>query len=82
MPNSTLGLRMLVLTAWLHYCVSLNVRNIVRLFAAFWGFKVSAGGLTQAYNSLAEALKLIYDDIGEKVKNAAVLNADETGWRL
>lgn len=82
MPNSTLGLRMLVLTAWLHYWIGMSVRNIVRLLAAFWSFKVSAGGLTQAWNTLSEALKPIYDDIGEKVKNAAVLNADETGWRI
>jgi hypothetical protein len=82
MPNSTLGLRMLILTAWLHYWVGMSVRNVVRLLCAFWGFKVSPGGLTQAWNNLAASLKPIYDDIGEKVKNAAVLHADETGWRI
>jgi transposase len=82
MPNSTLGLRMLILTAWLHYWVGMSVRNIVRLLSTFWSFKVSPGGLTQAWNNLAEALRPIYADIGEKVKNAAVLHADETGWRI
>lgn len=82
MPNSTLGLRMLILTAWLHYWVGMSVRNVVRLLSTFWAFKVSPGGLTQAWNNLAAALKPIYDDIGEKVKNAAVLHADETGWRI
>lgn len=82
MPNSTLGLRMLILTAWLHYWIGMSVRNVVKLLAAFWGFKVSPGGLTQAWNNLATALKPIYDDIGEKVKDAAVLHADETGWRI
>jgi transposase len=82
MPHSTLGLRMLILTAWLHYWVGMSVRNVVRLLAAFWGFKVSPGGLTQAWSNLAAALKPIYDDIGETVKAAAVLHADETGWRI
>jgi hypothetical protein len=82
MPNSTLGLHMLILTAWLHYWVGMSVRNVVRLLSAFWGFNVSPGGLTQAWNNLAAALKPVYDDIGERVKNAAVLHADETGWRI
>jgi transposase len=82
MPHSRLGLRMLILTAWLHYWVGMSVRNVVRLLCAFWAFKVSPGGLTQAWNNLAQALKPIYEDIGEKVKNAAVLHADETGWRI
>jgi transposase len=82
MPNSTLGLKVLILTAWLHYWVGMSVRNVVRLLCVFFRFKVSPGGLTQAWNNLAAALKPIYDDIGEKVKNAAVLHADETGWRI
>jgi hypothetical protein len=27
-------------------------------------------------------LEPVYNDIGKKVANAAVLNADETGWRI
>lgn len=82
MPNSTLGLSVLIMTAWLHYWVGMSVRNIVRLLGTFWAFEVSPGGLTQAWNNLATTLKPIYDDIGDKVRGAAVLNADETGWRI
>lgn len=35
-----------------------------------------------ASNHLAQALQPIYSDIGERVKTAAVLYADETGWRI
>lgn len=82
LPNSTLGLSLLIMTAWLHYWVGMSVRNIVKLLATFWSFDVSPGGLTQAWVNLAATLRPIYDNIGEQIKNAAVLNADETGWRI
>ena len=82
LPNSTLGLRVLIMTAWLHYWVGMSVRNIVKLLGTFWAFDVSPGGLTQAWRNLAATLKPIYNDIGEKIQNTAVLNADETGWRI
>ena len=82
LPNSTLGLSLLVMTAWLHYWVGMSVRNIVKMLATFWAFDVSPGGLTQAWVNLAATLRPIYDDIGEKIKHTAVLNADETGWRI
>lgn len=82
LPNSTLGLSMLIMTAWLHYWVGMSVRNVVKLLATFWAFEVSPGGLTQAWKNLAATLKPLYEDIGKKVLHAAVLNADETGWRI
>lgn len=48
----------------------------------FSSFKISAGGLTQAWKNLALILEPIYNDIGQKVAQSAVLGADETGWRL
>jgi hypothetical protein len=82
LPNSTLGLKILIMTAWLHYWVGMSVRNIVKLLGTFWAFDVSPGGLTQAWINLADTLKPVYDDIGKMIKNTAVLNADETGWRI
>jgi hypothetical protein len=38
--------------------------------------------LTQAWKKLAFTLEPVYVNIGEKIKNSAVLNADETGWRV
>ncbi|MBW2599439.1 MAG: IS66 family transposase zinc-finger binding domain-containing protein [Deltaproteobacteria bacterium] len=68
LPNSTLGLSLLIMTAWLHYWVGMSVRNIVKLLATFWDFDVSPGGLTQAWINLAGTLRPIYDDIGKKIK--------------
>ena len=82
LPNSMLGLTVLIMTAWLHYWVGMSVRNIVKLLTTFWRFDVSPGGLTQAWKNLAVNLKPVYDDIGDKIRNTGVLNADETGWRI
>ena len=82
LPHAVLGLRLVVFTAWLHYLIGVSVNNIVKLLAVFASFKVTAGGLTLAWKNLACALQPIYDDIGKKIADAAVLNADETGWRI
>jgi transposase len=82
MPNSMLGLSVLIMTAWLHYRVGMSVRNIVKLLAIFWSFDVSPGGLTQAWKNLGAILKPIYNDIGKRIRTTGVLNADETGWRI
>ena len=44
--------------------------------------KISAGGLTQAWNTLARYLWHNYQEIGRDAGKRAVLHADETGWRL
>ncbi len=82
LPHSTLGLRFLVLTAWLHYGVGVSVGNCVKIAAAFLGFPVSPGGLTQGWKNLARLLEGGYEGILQKVRTSAVLHADETGWRL
>jgi len=82
LPHAVLGLRLVVFTAWLHYLIGVSVNNIVKLLGVFASFKISAGGLTQAWKNLASALEPVYNDIGKKVAKSAVLNADETGWRI
>lgn len=44
--------------------------------------RISPGGLTQDWHTLAEYLWDHYHEIGSIAKNSAVLHADETGWRL
>ena len=82
LPNSVLGLRLVVFTAWLHYLVGISVNNLVRFLSIFARVTVSAGGLTQAWKRLASLLTFRYDEIAEEIKGSAVLNGDETGWRL
>jgi len=80
LPHAMIGIRLVVFTAWLHYLIGVSVNNIVN--AVFTTVKVTPGGLTQSWNRLASLLEPIYDDIGQKVANSAVLHSDETGWRI
>jgi transposase len=52
-PNSMIGLRLVVLTAWLHYLVGVSCQNIVKVLSVLCRFNVSAGGLTMAWKRLA-----------------------------
>jgi len=82
LPNAVIGLRLVVFAAWLHYLVGLSVNNIVKILSVVCRFKISAGGLTQAWKNLSILLEPVYDGIGQSISTSAVLNADETGWRL
>jgi len=82
LPNAMIGLRLVVFTAWLHYLVGVSVHNLVKILSVFSSFKISTGGLTQSWRNLALVLEPWYRDIGQKISQSAVLNADETGWRL
>jgi hypothetical protein len=82
LPNAKIGLRLVIFTAWLHYLVGVSVGNLVKTVSVFSNFKITAGGLTQAWKNLASLLEPLYDEIGHKVSQSAVLSADETGWRL
>jgi transposase len=82
LPNAILGLRLIVFTAWLHYYIGMSVNNIAKFLSIFAHFKVTSGGLTQAWKQLAALLIPFYEDIGQKVRHSAVLHADETGWRV
>lgn len=82
LPNAMIGLRLVVFTAWLHYLVGVSVNNILRILSVVCRFKISAGGLTQAWKNLSIVLEPIYNAIGQSIATSAVLNADETGWRL
>jgi transposase len=82
LPHSTLGIRFVVYTAWLHYFVGVSVGNCVKIAHRSLGFSVSPGGLTLAWQNLAARLEGNYDGILHKIRNSAVLHADETGWRI
>jgi hypothetical protein len=82
LPHSTLGLRFVVYTAWLHYFVGVSVGNCVKIAQASLGFAVSPGGLTLAWANLAARLEGDYERIRQQIRHSAVLHADETGWRI
>ena len=82
LPGSTLGLRVLVLSAWLHYALGNTLAQIVEVFNFHLRLKLTAGGLVHMWYRLQEILFKWYEQIQAEALEAAVLHADETGWRV
>lgn len=82
LPRSRLGLNILILSAWLHYCAGMSLGNLIRLFSFHGQLPLTASGLLQAWSRIAAILKPSYEQILQKLQTAKVLHADETGWRV
>jgi len=82
LPGSTLGNRVLVLSAWLHYALGNTLSQIVEVFNFHLQMKISAGGLVQMWYRLQAILYPWYEQIQQQALQSAVLHADESGWRV
>ena len=82
LPGSTIGLRVVVLSAWLHYLLGTTLAQIIDVFNFHLQFKLSAGGLIGMWKRLREILLAWYLEIQAQALDSAVLHADETGWRV
>jgi transposase len=82
LPGSQIGNRVLALAGWLHYGLGQTLDHIVEVFNAHLHFPVTPGGLVQQWHRLQGILYPWYEQIHAESLDAAVLNADETGWRV
>ena len=82
LPRATLGLRLTLLSAYLHYALGMTTRNICAWLRTFCRFQVTPGGLVLNWQRLAELLLPVYQELGKAARLSAVLNADESGWRI
>jgi transposase len=82
LPGSTIGLRVVVLSAWLHYLLGTTLAQIIDVFNFHLQFKLSAGGLVQMWHRLREIVLAWSLEIQTQALDSAVLHADETGWRV
>ena len=82
LPGSTIGLRVVVLSAWLHYLLGTTLAQIIDVFNFHLQFQLSSGGLIQMWRRLREILLAWYLEIQTQALKSAVLHADETGWRV
>ncbi len=82
LPGSTIGLRVVVLSAWLHYLLGTTLAQIIDVFNFHLQFKLSAGGLVSMWHRLRKILFAWSLEIQAQALQSAVLHADETGWRV
>jgi transposase len=81
LPKATMGLRLTLLSAFLHYALGMTTRNICTWLRTFCQFPVTPGGLVLQWQRLAEILKPVYENLALEALNPAILNIDESGWR-
>ncbi len=82
LPQATLGNRVLVLSAWLHYGLGNTLSQIVEVFNYHLQLKITPGGLLQMWYRLQAILYAWYEQIQQEALHAAVLHSDESGWRV
>jgi transposase len=82
LPRAALGLRLTLLSAYLHYGLGMTTRNITAWLRTFCQFQVTPGGLTQHWQRLAQLLTPVYEGLAKAARLSAVLNVDESGWRI
>ncbi len=82
LPGSQIGLRVVVLAAWLHYLLGTTLSQILDVFNFHLRFSLTAGGLVDVWHRLRELLWAWYREIEQAAQQSAVLHADETGWRV
>jgi transposase len=82
LPKANMGLRLTLLSAFLHYALGMTTRNICTWLRTFCQFPVTPGGLVLQWQRLAEILKPVYDGLATEARLSAVLNIDESGWRI
>src|SRR5512144_1807609 len=56
LPGATIGLRVVVLSAWLHYLLGVTLAQILDVFNFHLHFKLTAGGLVAMWRRLREVL--------------------------
>jgi len=82
LPGAMLGHRVVALSAWLHYGLGQTLSQIVEVFGHHLHLKLTPGGLMQMWRRFGDLLEGWYEQIHAQARQAAVLHADETGWRV
>ena len=82
LPNATLGHHVILFACWLHYGLGVTISQVRDILGGHLHTSITAGGLLDAWNRVAVVLFEWYDQIAESARAAAVLHADETGWRV
>ena len=81
-PDSQIGHRAISLAGMMHYLQGTTLNQILDVYNYHLHFQMTEDGLMQAWHRVGEILRPWYNAILEEIQNQAVLNADETGWRV
>lgn len=82
LPGARLGLRVMLLIAFLKIRMALPENKIVELLRSAHAFSISPAEVVCALDQLRRAFGPRYAEIEKKIREAPVKGCDETGWRL
>jgi transposase len=80
-PRGAFGPRLTAIVALLSGRYRLSHREVRQLVADLWAVAVSLGAIARLQQAQSAALKPVYDEVREAIKQTPVVNMDETGWR-
>ena len=82
MPGATLGHHVVALSSWFHYGLGVSIGQVREILGSHLHTQITAGGLLAGWQNLAQTMFPWYQQIAGEARAAAVLHADETGWRV
>ena len=77
----SVGVRLMSVIAHLKTVCRVPVGQTKKLIETLWGFKISAGEISEILHDVAELGESQYDRLLGDVRGSPVVCADETGWR-
>ena len=82
LPGARLGLRVMLLIAFLKIRMALPEKKVVELLQSAHAFRISQAEVVCVLDQLRRAFGPHYAEIEKKIREAPVKGCDETGWRL
>ncbi len=80
--RAQLGPGVVALVVELHTRGGLPLAKVADLLQTRFGLQVTPGGLAHLLHRAARDARPAYEELREQVRNAPVVTADETGWRV
>jgi transposase len=80
-PASAFGPQLTAVVAMLTGRFRLTHREVREVLATLWDVAVSLGGVARLQQVQSAAIETPYTEVREAIKQAAVVNMDETSWR-
>ena len=81
-PKCRFGIKLMLLTTYLRYGMLMPLNKISNLLKACYGISISEGCIVDSLSRFAEYAGSEFERIKQKVRELAVVNIDETGWRI
>ena len=81
-PKARLGIRLMLMVAWLKVGLRMTEQAIPELLKASFGITISEGEVINILDQVANAFGPFYKDLTKLIRHAKARNMDDTSWRI